>query len=337
MAGAALRAVVHRLACPISASRGSAGRGESRPKRPASRSRKADRLFTAGRYDEAGRCYAALARENRLPAHRNVHWAYCRMVEVARRINLRPRTTREWDEIASEIGNIQRLTPNIWYGEYLRNKVAEVRRSGRRPLAKSDNLVVRGSEPDESQKQPEQPSRGAFPGSSASRAPARAHRPSPQAAAAAPSASGERPLNLPGDSSQPATALAARRRPRDDRHAGRKWARGSIAAAHGRRRQSAPAMTGPAWRGRSTKPPISASSTRMLAWRRRPAMPPRPSGRRRRSAGPVRPLQRPGRPACDLYLYPVGQSLRPGNQSTRELAGLLDDDCATAIASSPAA
>ena len=133
-----------------------------------------DRLFTAGQYDEAGRCYAALARDNRLPAHRKVHWAYCRMVEVANRINLRPRTTREWDEIESEIGSIQRLAPNIWYGEYLRNKVAEVRRSGRSPVAKSDNLVVRGSAPDESQNTARARSRGAFPGSSVNRAPSRA-------------------------------------------------------------------------------------------------------------------------------------------------------------------
>ncbi len=94
------------------------------------------------------------------------------------RINLRPQSAQEWDEIAAEIGNIQRLTPNIWYGEYLRNKVAEVRRTGRRPLAKSDNLVVRGSAPDENQGPSPIPSRGAFPGSSASRGPARHAQPS---------------------------------------------------------------------------------------------------------------------------------------------------------------
>ena len=54
------------------------------------------------------------------------------MVDVARRINARPKTPGEWDEIEAEIVKIQRLTPNIWYGEYLRNKVAEVRRGGRR-------------------------------------------------------------------------------------------------------------------------------------------------------------------------------------------------------------
>ena len=41
-----------------------------------------DRLFSAGRYAEAGQCYAALALQNRLPAHRKEHWAYCRMVAI---------------------------------------------------------------------------------------------------------------------------------------------------------------------------------------------------------------------------------------------------------------
>ena len=186
----------------------SAGRSEAKSKAPKPSLEEGDRLFTAGRYDEAGRCYATLARENRLPARRNVHWAYCRMVGVARRINLRPRTTREWDEIASEIGSIQRLTPNIWYGEYLRKKVVEVRRSGRTSAAKSDNLVVRASEPDESQKQPEPQSRR-FPrlfGKSRAGASAQVED---AVAAVSPSASSERPLNLPGDSSQPTTRSAA--------------------------------------------------------------------------------------------------------------------------------
>ena len=104
-----------------------------------------DRLFAAGKYLDAGKCYAALARQNRLPPQRNEHWAYCRMVDVARKINLRPRSPREWDEIEAEIVRVQRLSPNIWYGEYLRSKVAEVRKNGRKPLAKSDSLVVRGT------------------------------------------------------------------------------------------------------------------------------------------------------------------------------------------------
>ncbi len=97
----------------------------------------ADRLFSAKQYTEAGRSYLALARDDRLPANRQYHWAYCRMVDVAQRINARPQTSREWDEIDKEIQSIQRLAPNLWYGEYLRNKVAEVRTGRRRPRAQS--------------------------------------------------------------------------------------------------------------------------------------------------------------------------------------------------------
>jgi hypothetical protein len=113
--------------------------------------RDADQLFTDQRYDEAGRVYAALARQNRLPADRVKHWVYCRCVEVARRIKLRPQSAREWDEIEAEVANIQQLAPKIWLGEYLRDKVAEARRDGGRPLNKSDALVIRGSAPEESQ------------------------------------------------------------------------------------------------------------------------------------------------------------------------------------------
>jgi hypothetical protein len=112
-----------------------------------------DRLFSAKRYDEAGQCYAALARENRLPANRTNHWAYCRIVGVATRMNARPKSGPEWDAIEAEIQSIQRLAPNLWYGEYLRNRLAEVRKSRSQAQPKSDKLVVRGSAPEESPEQ----------------------------------------------------------------------------------------------------------------------------------------------------------------------------------------
>ena len=98
----------------------------------------ADRLFSAKKYDEAGRCYAVLAREQRLPSNRTNHWAYCRIVGVATRMNARPKTSTEWDEIEAEIQSIQRLAPNLWYGEYLRNRLAEVRKGRSRTQAQSD-------------------------------------------------------------------------------------------------------------------------------------------------------------------------------------------------------
>ncbi len=109
----------------------------------------ADRLFRKGKYDEAGRIYAAMAARNALAADRRPHWAYCRYTAVVNRINARPRSGREWDDIEAEIRIIQRLAPGIWFGDYLMNKVSEARRSGRKRPAAADSVVVRGSAPDE--------------------------------------------------------------------------------------------------------------------------------------------------------------------------------------------
>src|SRR5579864_4815226 len=85
----------------------------------------ADAAFRARRYDEAGRLYAALARARQLPASRRDHWAYCRCAEVVGRINANPRTAAEWASINGEIRAIRALSPQNWYGEYLRNLAAE--------------------------------------------------------------------------------------------------------------------------------------------------------------------------------------------------------------------
>ncbi len=121
------------------------------PNRPVKETelRQADRLFSEERYDDAGRLYGTLARQNHLPANRRTHWAYCRAVDVVRKINAHPRSGAEWDAIQAEVQDIQRLTPNHWIGEYLRNVVGESRVTGRQPMANSNKLVIRGSEPDE--------------------------------------------------------------------------------------------------------------------------------------------------------------------------------------------
>jgi hypothetical protein len=111
----------------------------------------ADRLWSDKKYSEAGRIYVALARENRLPDDHKKHWAYCRMLDVAQRINSRPRTAREWDEIDAEIQGIRQLVPEHWMGEYLRNIAAEARHGRGKSQAGTDKLVVRGSAPDESE------------------------------------------------------------------------------------------------------------------------------------------------------------------------------------------
>ncbi|MGE5756143.1 MAG: peptidase MA family metallohydrolase [Planctomycetaceae bacterium] len=107
----------------------------------------ADAAFVARRYDEAGRIYAALDREHRLPASRRDHWAYCRWVDIVRRINAGPSSPQEWAGIDAEIEKIRALSPNNWFGEYLRHRAAE-RTAGRRG-GKGGKVVVRGSSPDE--------------------------------------------------------------------------------------------------------------------------------------------------------------------------------------------
>lgn len=193
----------------------------------AEQSAEADRLFQAERYDQAGRIYAELAAQNRLSPERRPHWAYCRYRAVVRRINARPRTRREWDEIEEEIRGIQRLAPGVWYGNYLMSKVGEVRRSrGRRLPPTGGNAVVRGSSPDEPTPNPTPlPSSPAasFPGDGSSPPPAPSSRrrlfgrsrasqePSgppaapPSSGPASPSGSGLEPdgtLSLPGDLSR---------------------------------------------------------------------------------------------------------------------------------------
>jgi hypothetical protein len=70
-------------------------------------------------------------------------------VDVVRKINSAPHSPSEWDGIQAEVEDIQRLTPNRWIGEYLRNLVAEARAAGRRPTGRPNKLIVRGSEPEE--------------------------------------------------------------------------------------------------------------------------------------------------------------------------------------------
>ena len=104
----------------------------------------ADAAFLAGRYDEAGRGYAALARAHRLPEARRDHWAYCRMAAVVRRINAGPAGATEWAELHAEIGRIRALSPRNWFGEYLRNLVAQ-----RSAPSRPGEMVLRGAAPDE--------------------------------------------------------------------------------------------------------------------------------------------------------------------------------------------
>jgi hypothetical protein len=260
----------------------------------------ADRFFAAQRYDDAGRCYAALAHENHLPANRREHWAYCRWVEVVRIINAGVHTPGEWDRIEAEIQSVQRLTPNSWYGEYLRSKVAEVRRGARGSLGGSNNVVVRGSAPDESE-----PRR--FPrlfGRQRSGATSQ-----PKVAAAPSAAAAEQTLNLPSEPRQPDVKVA-----RNDEGAGKADSIGAqlspqaqplTGAVVGRASDDQQTKTDPAWEVYETpnfriyhRDPRLAESAGAAAEAARAKQ-----IEKWRSSVPERPWS----PRCDLYLYPNGK------------------------------
>ena len=110
----------------------------------------ADSAFVAKRYDEAGRAYSALDKARKLPPDRKDHWAYCRAVDVVRRINARPASQAEWAAIDHEIETIRALSPSNWFAEYLRNRAAERNPGGRSSKPqRSGKVVVRGSSPEE--------------------------------------------------------------------------------------------------------------------------------------------------------------------------------------------
>jgi hypothetical protein len=147
----------------------------------------ADAAFRDKHYEEAGRLYAELDRQGRLPAARRDHWAYCRWTAVVRRINARPRTPQEWADIDAEIQRIRALSPNHWYGEYLRNRAAD-RPSGAR-ISRSGRLVIRGSAPEE----PALRMAAAAPPQASAPAPPQAPAPAP-APASTPAPAGDGPV-----------------------------------------------------------------------------------------------------------------------------------------------
>ncbi len=115
---------------------------------PASDITAGDAAFAARDYETAGRIYARLAGEGRLPAQRRDHWIYCRSFEVVKRINARPTTEADWASIDAEIEQIRALNPSNWLGEYLRNLASE-RLVARKKAKPSQAVVVRGQAPEE--------------------------------------------------------------------------------------------------------------------------------------------------------------------------------------------
>jgi hypothetical protein len=122
-----------------------------RPSAPPSELLAADEAFRAKRYQEAGRLYETLARGGKLPPSRTDHWAYCRCAEVVRRINARPAAS-DWPEIQAEIEEIRRLSPQMWFGEYLRNLASERKTQAQR--RQPDGPHLRAASPDEDEPTP---------------------------------------------------------------------------------------------------------------------------------------------------------------------------------------
>lgn len=103
--------------------------------------------FKGKQYEEAGRIYGALARENRLPKEYSSHWAYCRCVEVVKQINAKPTTAEAWAQIDAEIAKIAELSPKLWVVDYLRKLAAERSKGVNRTQA--NKVIVRGAAPEE--------------------------------------------------------------------------------------------------------------------------------------------------------------------------------------------
>jgi hypothetical protein len=305
---------------------GTAARGKgSIPNAPPITLEEGDRLFSAGRYDEAGKCYAAMASRNALPGHRKEHWAYCRMVAIARRINLRPQSTTEWEEIASEITNIQRLTPNIWYGEYLRNKVAEASRNPRRPPIKSDALIVRASAPDDTQGKPATESRR-FPRLFAKSRAGAAAQPGAAPAAASSSTVAAIPLKLP-----PASSANDSPSERNRGEASAPMPIGSGAAAGSTLAQDVAPMHAPnetdsaPWQVyETTNFRVFHQDVRLAETAGNAAETVR-AAQAKRWASPA--AQRPWTPRCDLYLYPSGKAFARETNQPEESPGFSTMMC----------
>jgi hypothetical protein len=304
-AGEKFAAIAPKGPSDIGAPETSPRAGDGLPKPPAASLAEGDRLFAAGRYDEAGKCYAALARRDLLPAHRKEHWAYCRMVDVARRVNLRPKSAQEWDAIATEIADIQRLSPKIWYGEYLRNKIAEVRRKERGTPAKSDNLIVRASAPEESQQNPDQQSRR-FPRLFGKSRPSATAQPNAKAAAVSASPDAELPLKLPGGSSEPPASLAlGAGGANDPAPSGDPPDARSEPPIGTANNQAGDDAAGMAWETYETPNFRVFHQNARLAEAAGNAAESVRTAQAKRWASPA--AQRPWTPRCDLYLYPNGK------------------------------
>ena len=280
-----------------------------------------DRLFTAGKYLEAGECYAASpARIGCRPIGRNTGrtaaWSRSLAESIFDRDRARVGRDRGGNRAVSSGSR-----PNIWYGEYLRSKVAEVRKSGRRPLGASR---ITWSARNRARRKPARRTRRPIAASLRKRSWARGERPSRAAAPPAPAASPEVLLNLPGDSSPSPSS----RRPLTQ-------ARQTIADTRMHRPDAATVPALDRLPGLTRRPATIAATDGLadlrdrqfsdLSSRRSPGRGGR-AGRRGRACGPGKTLGKPGRAATlDTRVrdLPVShrQGLRPRTEQPEDSPG----------------
>lgn len=85
----------------------------------------ADDAFRNKQFDAAGKIYMQLYNSGRLPASRRSHLAYCKCAEIVTKINESPKTTQTWTEIHGELDLVQKIQPDFWFAEYLKDLVKE--------------------------------------------------------------------------------------------------------------------------------------------------------------------------------------------------------------------
>ncbi len=225
-------------------------------------------------------------------------------------MNARPKSSREWDEIEAEIQSIRRLAPKLWYAKYLEDKLAEVRPGRSRTKAQSDNLVVRGSAPDDSQGQTRR-----FPrlfGKS------RAATPAATDATASPSSAA---ADARSDGAQQPMNVAARRggpKPAFDENAGRDDSAVTAATAAESAQPGPGALATPTGDGSTAAASGGALQVHETVNFRIFHADARLAERAGEAAESVRAaqakrwgssaLQKPWTPRCDLYLYPTGKA-----------------------------
>jgi hypothetical protein len=117
---------------------------------PAPSLAKADAAFRAKDYVAAGTIYGELIRAKALPANRQEQWAYCRWVEIVKRINAKPKTAEEWDKIHADLAGIKAPNSSRWFAEYLRKRVAATNPPRRKP--DTGRTIVRGASPEDTSK-----------------------------------------------------------------------------------------------------------------------------------------------------------------------------------------